>query len=116
MFFPHRHALVYFIVGPISDIRILKDKVTGIPKGIGFVDFQAQQSATAAMENMDNFNFHGKAIRVTYAEVKQPKHEDHAHAYPPPGYPGYPPYNPHMYPPSHDPHYPPHYPGYYPPQ
>lgn len=62
-----------------------------MPKGIAFIDFQFQEHATLAMEHMDNYNFHGKNLKVTYAEMKHPPkpQDSHMPTPPPSNFPSY---------------------------
>jgi RNA recognition motif-containing protein len=62
--------------GEITDIRILTDPMSGMPKGIAFVDYVLQESASAAIDQMSGTTFNGRQIRVSYAsnpsKVKRP--------------------------------------------
>lgn len=44
--------------------RIVYDRETGRSKGFGFCEFSDEQSATRAVETLNNFEIHGRNLRV----------------------------------------------------
>lgn len=56
--------------GIIKTVKVMRDKRTGESKRIGFVKFENQESATAAVERMNGFKLvpHEHALIVKYAE------------------------------------------------
>lgn len=56
--------------GDIQNTKIVKDKITGDSKGVGFVRFYKQADATEALEKMNGFKpYHGyPCLIVKYAE------------------------------------------------
>jgi RNA recognition motif-containing protein len=52
--------------GRIVDIRILKHP-SGRPKGVAFVDYELMESASKAIEEMDNQICEGRTLKVNYA-------------------------------------------------
>ena len=66
--------------GPIINARIMRDPVTGIPKGFGFVSYDHFESSDKAIEKMHNQFFSNKVISVEYAIKKGTKGERHGSA------------------------------------
>ncbi|CAH9118725.1 unnamed protein product [Cuscuta epithymum] len=56
--------------GDLVDVRIIMDRETGRSRGFGFVSFTSTESATAAMQNLDGQDLHGRRIKVNYATEK----------------------------------------------
>lgn len=56
--------------GTVKTVKVMRDKRTGESKRIGFVRFEHQESATAAVEKMNGFkiNSNDHALIVKYAE------------------------------------------------
>ena len=50
--------------GEIRNIAIMKDRDTGLPKGIAFVNFMDDGPAEAAIEELDGTEFRGRDLRV----------------------------------------------------
>ncbi|KAF4739151.1 Cleavage stimulation factor subunit 2, partial [Perkinsus olseni] len=45
---------IFSTVGPVVSFRLMHDKVTGRPKGYGFCEYADQETAYAAMRNLNN--------------------------------------------------------------
>jgi len=56
--------------GVVSTVAILKDRVTGIPRGFGFVEMASQQEAEAAIGALHGKEFLGLALNVNEARAK----------------------------------------------
>lgn len=56
--------------GTTTECKVIVDKVTGKSKGFGFVTFETQEAATAALEAMNNQALDGRTIKVDYASEK----------------------------------------------
>ena len=56
--------------GKLLSCTIFKDKVTGISKGFGFVNYDNATSANTAITAMNGFQVEGKRLRV---EIKKPR-------------------------------------------
>ncbi|CBZ53978.1 putative peptidyl-prolyl cis-trans isomerase E [Neospora caninum Liverpool] len=50
--------------GDIKQLEIPKDKTTGLHRGFGFIEFEEEDDAKEAMENMDNAELYGRTLRV----------------------------------------------------
>lgn len=53
--------------GEVTDAKVVTDRDTGRSRGFGFVTFSSSDSATAAVEAMDNTDLDGRTIRVDVA-------------------------------------------------
>ncbi len=53
--------------GPIQSLKIVRDKSTGISMGFGFVNFETNEAANRAAENLNGLELHGKRIKVSVA-------------------------------------------------
>ncbi|MFZ4713364.1 MAG: RNA recognition motif domain-containing protein [Bacteriovoracaceae bacterium] len=56
--------------GETTECKVVVDKITGKSKGFGFVSFENQDQATAALEGMNNQMLDGRTIKVDYATEK----------------------------------------------
>lgn len=59
---------VFSTVGPIVSLRLMYDKVTRQPKGYGFCEYKDQETAYAAMRNLNNVEVAGRPLRVDWAD------------------------------------------------
>ena len=53
--------------GPVASATVLKDRDTGESRGFGFVEFESDDHARAAIEGHDGKDLDGRAIRVSEA-------------------------------------------------
>ena len=58
--------------GEIKSTEIVYDQTTNKPKGYGFVEFEEYEDAIHAIDNMNDSEFFGKVIHVTFAREKKP--------------------------------------------
>ncbi|GLD91641.1 hypothetical protein PINS_up000174 [Pythium insidiosum] len=59
--------------GPLKQVQIPTDVKTRQPKGFGFVEYEEEEDARAAIDNMDDSELFGKTLRVTIAKPERPK-------------------------------------------
>ena len=59
--------------GEIKSTEIVYDQTTNKPKGFGFIEFEEYEDAIHAIDNMNDSEFFGKVIHVTFAREKKPK-------------------------------------------
>ncbi|KAG7400283.1 hypothetical protein PHYBOEH_006420 [Phytophthora boehmeriae] len=59
--------------GPIKSTQIPLDYSTQRSKGFGFVEFEEEADARAAIDNMDESELFGRTLRVTIAKPDRPK-------------------------------------------
>ena len=57
--------------GEVKDCYIPRDHATGQSRGFGFVRFEREDDAQAAIEGCDNMDVNGRALRVQVAQVKR---------------------------------------------
>ena len=62
---PHNPSLNHALL-----FRIVYDRETGKPKGYGFCEYQDLETAQSAMRNLNDFDFHGRALRVSYSHTQ----------------------------------------------
>lgn len=70
------HEVLYaaFIpFGPLKEVQIPVELKTNINKGFGFVEFEDEEDAAAALDNMDDSELFGRTIRVSIAKPERPK-------------------------------------------
>jgi heterogeneous nuclear ribonucleoprotein A1/A3 len=58
--------------GEIREARVITDRDTGRSRGFGFVTFDIEPDAIAAMKVLDGSTLDGRKIRVNEAEEKRP--------------------------------------------
>jgi len=56
--------------GPISDIKMVTDRETGVSRGFGFITFENQFDAEASLK-LDNTDLSGRKIRVSMAKERE---------------------------------------------
>lgn len=57
--------------GAVADAVVIRERETGRSRGFGFVTFDEEASADAAISAMDNQLFDGRSIRVSKAQERQ---------------------------------------------
>ena len=57
--------------GTISESKVIMDRETGRSRGFGFVTFQDNAAADAAVAGMDGKSLDGRTVRVNEAQEKQ---------------------------------------------
>src|SRR5687768_11199115 len=58
--------------GQIREARVILDRETGKSRGFGFVTFQSNDDAAAAIRSMNGAMVDGRTIRVNEAEERRP--------------------------------------------
>ncbi len=53
--------------GPVNEINVIMDKMTGRSKGFGFVEMATDEEAQAAIAMWDGKDFNGRTLRVNEA-------------------------------------------------
>lgn len=59
--------------GELVEVRLIVDKMSGRSRGIAFAEFATEESATAAVEALANYEMEGRAIIVNVARPQQPR-------------------------------------------
>ena len=58
-------------VGEIQEAKVITDRETGRSRGFGFVTFNSQDDANAAVERFNGAELDGRTIKVNIAEDKR---------------------------------------------
>lgn len=58
-------------VAPVHSFRFVTDKETGKPRGFGFCEFSSEAHAQMAIDRLNNFEVHGRHIKVDSADGNQ---------------------------------------------
>ncbi len=61
--------------GTVSSARVIIDRETGRSKGFGFVEFENDNEAKAAIEKLNGTDFGGRSLVVNEARPQQPRGE-----------------------------------------
>jgi RNA recognition motif-containing protein len=56
--------------GPTVSVRVITDRETGRSRGFGFVEFEDDANAEAALQALDGKDMGGRALRVNEAQDK----------------------------------------------
>lgn len=58
------------LANAVADVfyRLVNDRETGKPKGFGFCEYGDAETAQSAIRNLNNVDFHGRNLRVDYAD------------------------------------------------
>jgi len=57
-------------IGNVVGVRIVTDRETGRPKGFGFCEFESEDLAKEAVNQLNGTDFMGRSIRVDYANSR----------------------------------------------
>jgi len=58
-------------IGACTSVQIIKDKMTGQPKGFGFVEMENESDAQEAIAKMNGVELGGKKLTVNEARPRQ---------------------------------------------
>jgi RNA recognition motif-containing protein len=56
--------------GEVKSVAIIKDKLTGDPRGFGFVEMPSKEQASAAMQELDGKDLNGRMLKVNEAKER----------------------------------------------
>lgn len=57
--------------GPVVDVRVIQDPVTGRSRGYGFVELQGEELAGKAVSALNGAEFNGRRLLVSPARPKR---------------------------------------------
>lgn len=60
-------------VGPVVDVVMPLDKVSGRPRGFAFVEFESEEDAAKAIETLNGKEVSGRALRIDEAKERPPR-------------------------------------------
>lgn len=60
-------------VGTVVEVFFPRDRATGRPRGLAFVEFDDAASVAEAIERFDGYELSGRKLRVNEAEAKRPR-------------------------------------------
>ncbi|OIO49537.1 MAG: RNA-binding protein [Parcubacteria group bacterium CG1_02_41_12] len=64
---------IFSAAGNVSSATVISDKFSGRSKGFGFVEFESDDEADAAIEKLNGSDIDGRAIVVNEARPMQPR-------------------------------------------
>lgn len=56
--------------GEVKSVAIIKDKLTGEPRGFGFIEMPSKEQATTAIQELNGKEIGGKALNVNEARER----------------------------------------------
>jgi len=60
--------------GTVASVKVIIDRESGRSKGFGFVEFEDDASAKAAMDKLNGTDVQGRTIVVSEARPLEPRH------------------------------------------
>ena len=57
-------------IGALRSVAIITDRMTGQPRGFGFVEFERSDDAQKAIESLDGQNVDGRKISVNSSSLR----------------------------------------------
>ena len=58
--------------GQVTDVLLITDRVTGRPRGFGFVTMADDAAAQAAIEKFEGYSLDGRSLKVNTATERKP--------------------------------------------
>ena len=58
-------------VGDVVETKIIRDRITGMPRGFGFVTLGSPHEAEEAIAGFDGHEMHGRPLKVALARGRQ---------------------------------------------
>jgi RNA recognition motif-containing protein len=68
--------------GKVLSVNIIKDRLTGLSKGFGFVEMATEDEAKEAIQKFNNGQLDGKTIIVSEARPKKDRERGRTRPYP----------------------------------
>ena len=57
--------------GPVTEVNLMQDKMSGRPRGFGFVTMATKEGAEAAIQNLNGKEWEGRALTVNEARPRE---------------------------------------------
>ena len=61
---------VFQAIGPVDSVNIVRDQMTGRPRGFAFVEMQTDEGAQAAIQQLNETELDGRKLAVNEARPK----------------------------------------------
>ena len=61
---------IFSTLGPVGEIKIIKDKLTGLSAGYGFVQYLDPRAAEMALQSLNGRVLHGQVWPAKYPQVQ----------------------------------------------
>ncbi len=58
-------------IGPVKEVRVVMDKMTGRSKGFGFVEYENEADAATAIEKLNGSELDGRKITVQESKPRE---------------------------------------------
>ena len=59
--------------GPVQSVKLISDRETGKPRGLGFVEMDDDAAADEAIRAVDGAEFEGRSLKVNEATPRAPR-------------------------------------------
>jgi cold-inducible RNA-binding protein len=70
---PDQLRALFSEVGPVTDVIVPSDRLTGRPRGFAFVEFESASDAEQAISRFDGYELGGRTLRVNAAQDRPPR-------------------------------------------
>ena len=57
--------------GPVTEVNLMQDRMSGRPRGFGFVTMATKEGADAAVQNLNGKEWQGRALTVNEARPRE---------------------------------------------
>jgi RNA recognition motif-containing protein len=61
---------VFQAIGPVDSVNIVRDQMTGRPRGFAFIEMQTEEGAAAAIQQLNDSELDGRKLAVNEARPK----------------------------------------------
>jgi RNA recognition motif-containing protein len=61
--------------GSVESVKVVRDQITGRPRGFAFVEMSSDQDAEKAIKELNAFQVGGRSLTVNEARPKAPRRE-----------------------------------------
>ncbi|KAK9829495.1 hypothetical protein WJX72_006199 [[Myrmecia] bisecta] len=69
---------IFSTLGPLAEVKVIKDRATNLNAGYGFVKYLDQRCAELALQNINGRVLYGQEVRVNWAFAKDHKEDSSA--------------------------------------
>ncbi|KAK9813604.1 hypothetical protein WJX73_010245 [Symbiochloris irregularis] len=72
---------IFATLGPVAEVKVIKDKVTGMSAGYGFIKFLDHRAADLALQSINGRVLYGQEVRVNWAFQKDQREDTATHSH-----------------------------------